>query len=1136
MESYIKRKSREITNSIKLNQLLRKNLSSKRRDSTQILEEDNNYIDYFIEIGVKPEIFKEKFLYESSINELTSKLKLEIISKFPENNKKSIIIDDNIISQVFPHGLNIVKINEKPDPVFYSIISDNHLYSSIYKYKYYSCLIIYESIGDYKKLYNIYYNKEKDENEINYIYNQFYIPKCLCIVSVHPCIDKHEAILDILYQNMIKGKFNKIFLNDLIGELVLKIPKIPKGYKMVLLNILKNQVDLTENKLNEYPSVHIDLSKLFAMFKINVILDIFKYILCEGNLIFFGTKIYDITTSILSFLFLLSPLEYQCQVVSILPKENYFFIESDIPYILGINERYSPDFFIQNKIDIKQRLICIVDLEEKNLEIIGKNNNNMKEYPDIPKHLKEGVETSIQQYYKYLINSAAINLENINNKIKNNQENNNFFEYKINEKNEQYQLIFYKFMISLLQDYPKYLSKNISAKDDTDIDINNIIDMNSYLNSFNLVEKEFYKKIFKTKMFKEFIVRRCYPKNSMEKIKSIFFEEKINQKIAEGKVFGKAKIMDQNKLLLSKEYDYSSQVEIIDISPSQNLSYDFIELCKDKNFINEECLKKGYIIEEDTSKDKDINITNNKYNFIYYIFPSLFNSESKYNFNTNNLISPPLLYKQIDLINAKMVKISNIKFFENKILKKNYAENDLYICYIILWCLSCWYTEESEKDYRFGEMLEILDKIKYQKSETFQLIIESLNKWKYKDDDILYVYMKYINNKLNPSWFVFDIIFDIIQKKQKRNNKVNLIEQLLNLEKNNKKVIQSKKSKNKELFSKRVFRGKCNYEENIISDNIKYICYTKCVQCGKVIDIGKICHNLSLMNIKNYNGVDMVKCYNKDKKGKSCEYYNCLKLRFRYGIELYNHKINKLATSKYFNIPLLSPSTLKEKLLNISKYYKEFDDKISIELFKRQHEVEFWNSIWYFYLKDIDISFIFPYEHKESLKKNLNIKDNTDTIEGNKIKIKTFSQDIIIERNNQGKKYINEDLCIQIVHQFAFIKKIGMISYKDIYLYEDNINYNELPLIFMNSNLEENISNRESTLKRSITSRDIHEVNYNESDSEISNASMNSINTPKKFVNYNNFLKQNSQKGTQILVNSSSSPMLINNINNKKKY
>ena len=77
--------------------------------------------------------------------------------------------------------------------------------------------------------------------------------------------------------------------------------------------------------------------------------------------------------------------------------------------------------------------------------------------------------------------------------------------------------------------------------------------------------------------------------------------------------------MDQNKLLLSKEYDYSSQVEIIDISPSQNLSYDFIELCKDKNFINEECLKKGYIIEEDTSKDKDIKITNNKYNFIYYI-------------------------------------------------------------------------------------------------------------------------------------------------------------------------------------------------------------------------------------------------------------------------------------------------------------------------------------------------------------------------------------------------------------------------------------------------------------------------------------------------------------------------------------
>ena len=1106
MDSYIKRKSQEISNSLRLSKILRYNLIKKDKNIFQYKEDDNNYIDYFFEIGVKPEIFNQKFLYETSINELNIKLKPEIISKFPDINKKSIIIDNNeLINQVFPNGLNILEAKEKPDSIFFSIMSDNYLFNVTYRYKYFACLMIYESINDYKKLYDLFNNnintqEEENKNCINN-FNNLFIPKCLCFVSVHPCIDKFEDILKCIYENMINNKFNEIFLHQLIEEIVMKIPKIPHGYKRVFINIAENQIELTENKLNELPSIHINLRKFFATFKINIILEIFKFILYEGKLIFFSSKIYDLTNIIMSFLFLLSPFQYQYQVISILPKDKYFFIESDISYIFGINEKYQENFFSDNKLNLKENeVICIIDLDEKTFITIP-NQYNIKDYPAIPKHLKEIIENKVQHYYNYLKNESKINLKEKNNKTEQ-------VDNKVKEQNEKYQSIFYKFMIAFLSDYPKYLvkSKHFKENNMNENDINNMIDINSYLNSINVSEKEFYKKIFKTKSFKEFILKRFNPKNSLEKIEAIFFEEKINENIADNKVFGKNKIKEQNKLLLSKEYDYISEPEIIDLS-IQNLKNEYIELFKDEKFIKEKLLTQGYSIE--------LNHTNNNLNYKYYIFPSLinFNSlQSSIIIPNNTYPSPPLLYKYIDLINAKMSKVSSLKFLDDYNITKNYTENDLYICYILLWCLTCWYTEDKEKEYRFGKMLQILDKIKYKKNEIYNLLIEYLNMFGYSDDDIFYVYIKLLNKKINPNLSIFNIILDVIKRKINENKKENLMEILLNHNKKNNEIIQSKISQSPEIFTKRKLKTQCDFEDNIISDDVEFICYTKCIGCGKNIDIGNICTNLNNMNIKNNNGIDMIKCYHKDKKGKECDYYNCLKLKFRYGMELFNNKVSNYSMSKFFNLPLLSPTNLKERLFKLSKYYKELNEKINIELFKKKHQIEFWNSFWYFKILDIDISFILPYDLSE--KNNIDIGKNelSTSIKEEKIKFNKSKEEIIIEKNYSNKKYKDDDLYIQIVHQFAFIKDIGMVSYKNIFLYENNINYNEIPLMFKDNNFDEeniNIPLKKLTLKRAITSKEIHE-------SIVENN------------NDNNFLKSNDKKKALTLNNSSSCPMIIN--------
>ena len=116
-------------------------------------EDDNNFIDYFMEVGVKPEIFKNKILYESdNIEDLNLTLTPQIITKFPNFDKKNVVIENTMIHQIFPHGFSIVESKTKPIPDFYCLVLDNQLLSAIYTRKYLACLIIYEGIEQYKKL------------------------------------------------------------------------------------------------------------------------------------------------------------------------------------------------------------------------------------------------------------------------------------------------------------------------------------------------------------------------------------------------------------------------------------------------------------------------------------------------------------------------------------------------------------------------------------------------------------------------------------------------------------------------------------------------------------------------------------------------------------------------------------------------------------------------------------------------------------------------------------------------------------------------------------------------------------------------------------------------------------------------
>ena len=1027
-------------------------------EKKQYFSEDNSFIEYFIEIGIKPTVFfKEDIQKLISNNSFIQNLNPEIISKFPNFDKKSVIIDNTIIKTVFPNGFKCIETKNKPDPDFYSIILDNQQCSLEHIHKYITCLIIYENVSNYISLY-CEYNKKQIDKKIIEKYKQFYIPKCLGIVSLVPYIDKFEEILKSIYDIFLSKKINNLLLEEIILKLVIEIPRIPKGLKKVILKLPDKSIELTENRMNELPKIHFNHSQAIGHFNLEDLIDIYTYLLMETKMIFFSKKIQELSNTILSFLDFLSPLKYQYQIVSALPRELFSFCKSLSPFIFGINDNYYRHYFSKNKIDIEDSTICVVDIDSGKYFMIAPGSElDEKEYPDLPKHLRDKLTNKINKYYQ---------------KLKNDSAKKNY----IKEDNKQYQQIFYNFMLELLEDYPKYLKLDYGVRKTIKMHIKYLIDIEGYVKSRDPSERNFYQKILNTQMFIEFIYKRMMPKNSGEKIEAIFFEEKIYANKAKKNFFRKSNNIERNTLLISKDYEYKKVALIIDLSNlninSQEINKYFKDyINKDINKCNKYCLSKGFYIE---NKNKE-----NKLYYKYYIFPLLIN-ELIYKINKTNFHLSKPIYKDIENINAKIVNKIHLKLQKKKKIEISEIENDIYLSYLIIWSLTFWYTDKEERDFRFYQMIEVLDRVEEHEIEIFEILFENIVKYS-TEENIRYLYKKFIDRKLNPSWKIFNLVSKYLKSinklKMTSKSQANIFdsiikeEQTLSKSSSNKNIKNDKKEKIKN-FNTQIYRLRTlknlEKDENIFSNDVEFVCFSECPYCKKAINIAKLCSNLSTTKfIKDPNNkADKIKCPNKTKDNKYCDRPSVQKLKFQFGIELFNQSNESSCIYNNDDYFLLSPTTIKQKLLSIANLCK--NNNFDVELFKEKYSELFWNCLWYFQLNDIEISFMLPYANSNNTKNidyNILFNFQFDTNK-NEIKVKDKNKKDIknlqlllkeqkkINKNEMKidkftfNKYIKEDLCKQNIFQFSIIDD-EYLHYIDFDLYNDNIGFNEIPLQFM---------------------------------------------------------------------------------------
>ena len=926
-----------------------------------------------------------------------------------------------------------------------------------------------ETLNNLNMSNDTYYTQLSNQAE------RIFIPKCLMFMSLYPLFSEYEKFLFKIYRysmNIIKEsnelspkemdlsaeiqarqpraqtithpikqrpkkKASPMYANiaipmdKIIENVCIEFPTPPRGVFNIQYSLIsKEKNEFNQSLMNALPLIEVNLKKIFITFDIKTIIEIYLCLFLETRILFFSKDIEVLNIFIYGFLSFLFPFEYQYQVVTILPKENYAIIESITPFIAGINQSYQEDFFEKRSM-ILSDAILVVDIDEERTEFINKEN----EIPDFPKKMKNNLEKNLQNclnnFMKEEIKKKLLKKKSMNKKKNNNTNNksnnsemktndssleskNNQFEnslnisedkidmmtggddeddigdnensiiynpysnFNINPKfNKEIHEIFFNFNASLLNNYSKYLNLGFYAMNEAPrLEI--LFKVDNFLNDVSHSDKNFYDKfITETQLFGSFIYMRMIPKNSREKIQILTFDEQIN-KIYPNK-------SQKNIFLNSREYDFCN---IYSVQKPRKITKEEKEFYSDVEK-RKELLNYGIIIEQ-----KKGNIF-----FNYPIFPKLTTDIFFPNYFREYFV-PANLNENIEAINEDIISKSHLGGVKTK---QDDMINYIYLSWMQMWAMTFWYMDEQEKKYWFQELVRIIEKTTSHEMEIYNLLFETLSIYG-KDYMVLKLYDILLKLHLNPSFKVHNIAMQILDKKKTKMEK-NLNNQL---QRNSQKDLEIRyKNLN---FRSRTFKSK--YYGKILSENITIYAFDTCMNCQNNINL----ESLSL-NFKDMNRELMwAKC-------PSCHEYILPKITIQYGTEINRCGKIKVNTSHNDCVVLFSPYFLRVNCNN--SLLKNYGIKLDVEELMFRYNGIFWNSIWYFKLNNLNFDFMLPYQQyldKSIFDKNLNITtfDLQKDIANHNNKIKYADEEGDDEGEDEDNKYHSDEL--QIV-KFDFVIK-----------------------------------------------------------------------------------------------------------------
>ena len=919
-----------------------------------------------------------------------------------------------------------------------------------------------------KKLKEKLNEKEREkENEINNKQplnklKYYYVPKCICLLSIHPRIKLFQKILLHIYEYGLQQNVD-IPLEKIITNLIIEVPLPPRGLysinynyyyeyyqkkennnqdlitKSVALNVNITQESLMKKEENLAPPListennkllitEIDLRKFNNILSFNCKMEVIKHILLSSKIIFFSQNLTNLTDIISSFLVLIFPFKYPFNLTSLLKKEFYYMLGSPTPFIFGINEEYDKNFFEENEISLEQTNFLVIDLDSKN-----ENNYYLfsdEEFPQLPLKLVSNLEKEI----KSLENMDKINYNNnINKKNVINDR-----EKIIKEYNEKYQEKFFNFFCEILKGYEEFLNRDFFGDDY--VSITTLFNCEKFIKSSYHSQSDyaFYSKFVDiSQLFMDFIYKNMIPKNNSQLMDILIVNNYYQKK-------KKTKSNEVDPYLINNKY--------VVPFPKELTKEECEEIISKKLSLS----KKGQIVNQ--AKEELIN-------FEYLLFPSLDFDIYCNNDNVNQYISPPDYREEIEALNMESISKSSLGQNINREMEmKNY----IYLTWLEIWAFTFGNNDLGERHYRFDQMLDVLDKVIHHEMNILNLMFDILNKYN-EHQMMLKLYQKLLRLRLNPSTTIFDTMSKILDKDK--------LKDLLEETKKNTTNIQKLKFNdyNKNNFRERTFLS-INDDLPLETKPKFYFDYF-CILCSEKINLYSICKNFE--GIKN--DTLWVKC-------SKCGEYNLPKIKVKFGLDFINDKSKSTSIKEYV---LHSPYNLKINIkqavnTQFRSLNKEEKIKLKISNFKAEFQPLFWDFIWYCLIHNLDYNILLPYsknleEEKKAHCFNPNIKIfeviyDDSTFKDNQNKIEKISNSIIkLNSGEKNKKKIFNNLkkcgiiMVEIIN-----KKINIINKKDEInnkIEENNKNKNNENIDKKNDeiNNKENSGNKPPIVKKKVS-------------------------------------------------------------------
>ena len=544
-------------------------------------------------------------------------------------------------------------------------------------------------------------------------------------------------------------------------------------------------------------------------------------------------------------------------------------------------------------------------------------------------------------------------------------------DYKFNTEIGQ---IFFNFNAKLLSNYSKYLNLDFYSSNSAP-SLELLFKVDSYLKEFSKNDQNFYNKfITETQIFGDFIFMRMIPKNSKEKIQILSFDEKINENSV-------GYFSQPIPSVFTKSTDYKFNTDIVIQKPRE---LTIVE----KGYFKQSKHKLDLLLYGIMTKNTiDDNII-----FNYPIFPKL-TTDIFFRQNISQFIEPMNLNENIISINEDIILKSHLGGVQ---MRENDMINYINLCWMQMWGMTFWYCDEKEKNYRFQELLKVIQKTSNYEMEIFNLLFEALSVYG-TEYMILKLYDIIIKLRLNPSLKVHNIAMKILDRVKGGGN----------LSENLHKFIKSQEGKtyNNNFFRKRTLKTK--YFKKILTEEILYYAFDSCMgmDCNNEINLLKVSENYKEMA----RDLIWAKC-------PKCNEYMLPKLTIRFGKEINVNGNMKCSTSKYDCVVLFSPLSLKENYNN--SLLKDYGIKLDVEVLLEKYSTTFWNTLWYFKINNLDYDFMLPYEHNmDEINFNINqdvttsdlYKLSLDKKDSNKTINNSVNTEDKIEENDEVFKYEKDE-------------------------------------------------------------------------------------------------------------------------------